>query len=119
MNRRLKSAALLTVVVLMGGLSCRTMQKATGTQEAFLSAAPDKVVEAAKDAIKGLELTIVSSSASKVDGQITARTAQDKAITVKVLREGDERSRMTVKIGTLGDRAIGEAIISETKKRLE
>ncbi len=109
----------VTFCVLLVPLACRTVQKVTGTQEAFLQATPDRVVAAAEAALNELELTVVSSHASKVDGRITARTAADKSITVKVKRESDTTSRMTVKIGVVGDKPISEAIISETRKRLE
>ena len=95
------------------------MRKASGIQEVILQASPQRVVSATQAAMKALSLTVLSAESSGVDGLVTARTAQDKKITVKVFRDGDTTSRVTIKVGLLGDKPIGSAIIAETKKRLE
>ncbi len=121
MNKELRRTALvaLTVVAALAPLSCRTVRKATGTQEVFYQASPDRVVVATEAAMKALDLTVIRAVHSKIDGKIVGRTAQDKQITIRVKRQGDEMSRVAIKVGYLGDKAIGHAIIAETKKRLE
>lgn len=110
---------LLCAVAFLAPLSCQTVQKATGTRMALMQGTPDRVVQAAETALKELKLTVYTAESSKVDGQIKAETAQGKGITVNVHREGDSHSRMTVKVGHLGDKSISQAIIAETRKRLE
>ena len=109
----------MTVAAALAPLSCRTVRKATGTQEAFFQASPDRVIVATEAAMRELDLTVIHAVHSKIDGKIVGRTAQDKQITIRVAREGDEMSRMAIKVGYIGDKAIGYAIIAETKKRLE
>lgn len=121
MNRELRRTVLvaLTVAAALAPLSCRTVRKVTGTQEVFYQASPDRVVAATEAAMKALDLTVIHAVHSKIDGKIVGRTAQDKQITIRVEREGDEMSRVAIKVGYIGDKAIGHAIIAETKKRLK
>ena len=121
MTRELRRVALvaLTVAAAMAPVSCRTVRKATGTQETFFHASPDRVIAATEAAMKELDLTVTYAVSSKIDGKIVGRTAQDKQITIRVERETDEVSRVTIKVGYIGDKAIAHAIIEETKKRLE
>ena len=121
MNKELRRTALvaLTVAVALAPVSCRTVRKVTGTQEVFYQASPDRVVAATEAAMKALDLTVIHAVHSKIDGKIVGRTAQDKQITIRVERQGDEMSRVAIKVGYIGDKAIGHAIIAETKKRLK
>ena len=121
MNRELRRTVLvaLTVAAALAPLSCRTVRKVTGTQEVFYQASPDRVVAATEAAMKALDLTVIHAVHSKIDGKIVGRTAQDKQITIRVERQGDEMSRVAIKVGYIGDKAIGHAIIAETKKRLK
>lgn len=118
-NLRRSVLVALTLAAALAPLSCRTMKKATGTQEVFLQASPERVVAAVEAAMKELSLTVLTVESSGVDGLITARTAQDKSVTVKVNRQNDDLSRVTIKVGVIGDKPIGSAIIAKTKKRLE
>lgn len=115
----LSMGIVLAAIVASGCKSVgRATQKATGTYDALLSGTPDKVVEAAKAALGELKIHVDSANATKLDGEILARTAQDKSITIKVTSEGQDVSRMTVKVGTVGDKKISKSILDETKKRL-
>jgi hypothetical protein len=98
---------------------CKTAAKATGTHYARFAAEPDQVVEAAKGALDELELQTLSSSATKLDGQIVAQTAQGKKVTIKVNKEAEGVSKASIKVGTVGDKAISEAIIEKTQERLK
>lgn len=106
----------LTAAFLVPG--CRTAKRVVGTYEVFLPGNPERVVAAAKDALSELKLTYVSSSATAVDGKLRALTAQNKEITIKVKREEEGVSKFSVRVG-MGDKAISNAIIDETKKRLK
>lgn len=104
-------------LVLLSG--CQTFKKATGTHYAHMSATPDRVVKAAEAALEELEFKLVSASGTKLDGRIKARTAQGKDIIIMVEKEGDNVSKVTVKVGTLGDETISLAIIEKTKEHLK
>ncbi len=120
MKRTLRMMLVPGLLLVLAGCpaGCRTMQKAAGTRDVMLSAAPDKVVEAVKGAFTELKIQHVSSSATKLDGEVVGKSGTDKDITVKVKSEGEKVSRMTVKVGTMGDKVISDSIIAETKKRI-
>jgi len=98
---------------------CQTAQKVTGTRFAHFSADPDQVVEAAKEALDELDLQMISSAATKLDGQIEAKTAQGKTVSITVEKEGEGVSKVGVKVGTFGDETISNAVIEKTRARLE
>jgi hypothetical protein len=106
-------------VLLLAVPGCQTTKKVTGTHYAHFSASPDQVVAAAEKALAELELQTISSSSSKLDGWIEARTAQDKKVEIKVKLEGEGVSKASVKVGALGDETISEAIIQKTRAQLE
>lgn len=98
---------------------CQTIKKVTGTHYAHMSATPDRVVKAAEAALEDLEFKLVSASATKLDGRIKARTAQGKDIIIMVEKEGEDVSKVTVKVGTLGDETISLAILEKTREHLK
>ncbi|MCO6437484.1 MAG: DUF3568 family protein [Phycisphaerae bacterium] len=107
----------LGLCVLLSG--CQTVKKATGSYEAYMQADPERVVSAARASMEELGLIGVVAQSTKLDGELSARTAQDKTVTVSVQREGEDVSRMTVRVGTFGDKAMSQTIIRKTMDRLE
>jgi L-fucose isomerase-like protein len=95
------------------------MKKMTGTYEVSLAAEPDHVVAAVEAALKELELGTVTASATKLDGEVSAKTAQDKDVKIKVKRSGEGVSSMSVHVGAFGDETISNAIIAKTKEHLD
>lgn len=116
-ERSIGGLMMVVVLAAMGG-GCKTMSKATGTYDVMLSAAPDQVVDAVKQALGDLKINVAGASATKLDGEVNARTAQGDDITIKVNSEGEGVSRMTVKVGTLGDKTISQSIIDNTQKHM-
>jgi hypothetical protein len=106
-------------VLLSACAGCQATKKVTGTHYTHFSADPDQVVAAAEQALAELELQTISSSASKLDGWIEARTAQGKKVAIKVKQEAEGVSEVSIKVGTLGDRTISEAIFEKTRVQLE
>lgn len=98
---------------------CKTAKEVVGTYEMQLKATPPEIVAAAEDAMKELELEVDESRSSQLDGIVTAKTAQGQEIKVSVKREGDDDSRISVRVGALGDAGISNTILEKTKKKLE
>lgn len=116
-----KICVVLSSVALMGflGTGCAATKKTVGvSHEVQLAAEPDAVVTAAKAALTDLKMEMVAGTGTKVDGVVTARTAQGKDVTIKIKSTGDKVSTMTVQVGAMGDSAVSDAIIAGTKKRL-
>lgn len=111
--------ALPVLMLLAAALSgCQTAKKVVGTYEEQLKATPPEIVAAAQDALEELDLEVEESRSSQLDGIVTATTAQGQEIKVSVKREGDEQSRISIRVGALGDSGISNTILEKTKKNL-
>lgn len=118
----------LAIAVGMLGVSatipgCSTSQpgakNVAGTITANVGAAPDKVTEAAKDTLEELKLNNIQASSTKVDGKVTARTAQDTAVNISVASAGDNVSAVEIRVGTLGDKAMSMQILEGIQNRVK
>jgi ABC-type glycerol-3-phosphate transport system substrate-binding protein len=109
------------VAMMVAGLmltGCQGMKEAAGTYEAYLQGTPQQVVGAAKTALDDMDMKFVTHAATSMDGSVSAKTAQNKQIDIKVTKAGDNVSKMSVRVGVLGDQSISDAVIRETKERL-
>lgn len=100
---------------------CRAGEGVTnvmGSYETFVAATPDEVAEAAVATINELDLVLIDKSATKLDAQVLARSAQDEPITIKIDREGNNVSKVRVRAGTVGDEDWSLQIIEGIKRRL-
>ncbi len=109
--------ALAAAAALLTG--CSQAKEATGTYEAYFSANPEQVVAAARDTLEDLKFRSITATATAVDGELIAYTGQDKKVHIKVDGEGATVSKLSVRVGTLGDERISNTIIENTKARLD
>ena len=87
--------------------------------EAVIHAQPPAVVAAAESALGEMDVVILGQSSSELDGVLTARTAQDKKVTIKVKRQTDKTSTVSIRVGTFGNEPLSRNILDRMKKRLE
>ena len=113
-------AALTLSVAAIGG--CKTDQMGVtntlGSYTTNVDAAPEKTTKAAKKALEELNFVAISVTSTKVDGRVTAKTAQDTDITVSIEQAGDNVSKVCVRVGTGGDPAVSTQIIEKIKSNL-
>jgi hypothetical protein len=89
-----------------------------GTYTAMVDSRPDKVTNAAKKAVEQMQLTDVTSTATKIDGKVTAMNAQKDAVTINVEQAGENVSKVTIRVGTTGDEAVSKQILDKIKSNL-
>ncbi len=89
-----------------------------GTYVARIKGEPDKVTAAAKAALDDLQFKFVMATNSKVDGYLTAKTAQNDDVVVKINSAGADLSKVEVKVGAFGDEGISLRIISGIQSKL-
>lgn len=118
-NRKGVRNLAFVLVGLTGAVGCQTTRQVTGTRFEHFSANPDQVVEAAKAAAEELQLQMITATSSKVDGKLSAQTAQGKTVTIEVNREAEGVSKVAVKVGALGDEAVTNALLEKTRARLD
>lgn len=106
----------------IGLTGCATGEPGTknyvGTYTTNIDARPDKVANAAKQALEDMALKNITVSSTKVDGKLEATTAQNDKVTVKIDQAGENVSEVSIRVGAFGDEAISKQIISKTKDHL-
>jgi hypothetical protein len=105
-------------VVAAGAAGAGTVAYIQGEFSATLDADPPRVIQAAESALSDLSIHVISSSSSGVDGEVTARTATDRGIKIKVARESDQRSKIGIRVDTFGDEALSREIYDKIKAKL-
>ena len=117
---RLSLAAIGLVVTLLVG--CKTVgSEATYNLfalEALVSATPEQITEAAKATLEDMKLILVSADSTGLDGQIIAKTARKKKVTVTIMRQARNVSHVKIQVGRLGDEATSILILERIKERL-
>ena len=89
-----------------------------GELEATLPGTPQAVVQASEAVLKDMEMREITSSATGVDGKVTAKTALDKKLEVTVKRHDDKTSKISIRVGAFGDQQMSRDILERIKARL-
>ncbi len=109
-------------LLLLTSTSCTTTQPgatdALGNYSTNVNASPDKVTNAADKACQDLKLINVSSNSTKVDGKVTAKTAQGEDVNIEIAQAGQDQSSVTVRVGATGDPAISKEIVDQIRSNL-
>ncbi len=74
---------------------------------------------AARKAVESLKLTSVTSQATAVDGIVTARTAQGDDVKISIDRDGDNVSKVSIRVGTWGDESTSLSIIEKMRETIK
>jgi hypothetical protein len=118
------------VLICMFGLSvlllvlngCATDQpggtNTLGDYSTNVAAAPDKVTTAASKACDDLKFQNINASGTKVDGKVTAKTAQGDDVIITISQAGDSVSKVSVRVGTTGDQAVSKQIVDRINSHL-
>ena len=75
----------------------------------------DKAWDASQAAMKDLEFTILNKSKDGLQGELTARTAADKRIVIKLKRVTDSATEIRIRVGTFGDESMSQLIRDKIK----
>jgi hypothetical protein len=95
-----------------------TVTPVQGDYSTNVSAAPDKVTTAAQKACADLKLNNINGNGTKVDGQVTAQTADGKDVTISIAQAGEDVSKVTIHVGTTGDEAISKQLVDRFNSHL-
>jgi len=123
----MKTAALILSILSLGAVvsiqaGCSTDQPGATTALGYYStnvdSSPDKVTTAASKACADLNLSNINSSGTKVDGKVTAKTAQGEDVTIDIAQAGDSVSKVTIRVGAAGDDAVSKQLVDRIKSHL-
>jgi len=121
---------LLTFAAVLGILACSQLgcasAKGVGDEKTSMFSGTQTILygdcvavtNAAKSVAEELQLTLVASSASGLDGKVIARTAKNTKVTVDVKTAGDNFSRVTIHAGGFGDKTIQKTYLERIKAKL-
>ncbi len=123
----MKTAYLAVSIISLGFFlatigGCQTdspgVKNTLGTYSAMVDASPDKVTKAATASVKDMKLMDIVSDGTKIDGKVTAKTAQNDVVTINVEQAGENVSKVTIRVGATGDEAVSKQILDRIKKNL-
>ena len=101
------------VVVIAGAAGAGTVAYIRGGLSATLNERYDRVIGASNEAVDKLELAKIGEAKDAFSTVITARTAEDKKVTIKLTKEGDKTTKVQIRIGIFGDEEKSRAILEK------
>lgn len=90
----------------------------SGKLTATLEASLDRSYDAARAALKDLELPEASTTKDAFEGKIVAKTADAKDVTVHLESKGEKVTDISIRIGTFGDEHKSTAILAKIREKL-
>lgn len=89
-----------------------------GYYSTSVDGAPDTVTAAAQKSAADLKLSDIVANSTKVDGKVTAKDAQGTNVTIDIKQNGDNVSKVTIRVGVAGDEAMSKQLMDGIKKHL-
>lgn len=106
------------VVLGAGAAGAGAMAYLRGELAGNLEARFSEASRAAEGAIKDLEFTLVENRGDALTRNITARTADDKKVEIKLSSVSSQLTKIQIRVGIFGDETISLAILERIKARL-
>jgi hypothetical protein len=106
------------VAALAGAAGAGTVAWVEGRLDSTLNAKFDDAAKAAGRAIKQLQFALINEQKDALGDKLTARTAEDKKIEIKVIPVGDLTSQVQIRVGIFGDEHQSLVILDKIKQNL-
>jgi hypothetical protein len=120
------SVFLIVLVLLSGGCAAALVGAGAGTVayirgdlEAVVESNIDATYQASVKALGQLEITPTSKAKDALTAKIVGRDADDKKVTIKLARTADNLTKLSIRIGLIGDETKSRIIYEQIKKNLE
>ncbi len=95
-----------------------TVGRVRGQDSVMLEASYDNAVTAAAAALKDLEFRNIDTKRDALVALITALTAEDRVIDIRISRQSEKVTRLQIRVGKLGDESLQKLITDKIKARL-
>jgi len=99
------------------GIAAGTAQYKMGTLKSVEPTSIDKVYDATLKAMEELKLAVLQKNVDSMSGEIVARDVADKKITITLNATTDGMTKLSIKVGMLGDEAKSRLIYEQIKKK--
>lgn len=106
------------LVVAAGAAGAGTVAYIRGELDATVSASLDRMDVAANAALQELQFVKVNESRDALAADITARTALDKKISIRLTKTGDTMTRIQIRVGLFGDETVSRTLLDQIRDNL-
>ena len=109
------------VLFVVGGAAAAgvgTYAYVNGESKETEAASLDKTWAAAQATMKEMEFPVITQQKDAFSGELTARNAADKKITISLKRLSDHATEVRVRVATFGDEALSRLVIDKIRGRL-
>lgn len=106
------------MAVAVAGATAAGVVWVRGALETNLDRDLGRVHDAAVSAVEDLEFALVSKRKSGVDGEVVARTALDKRVSITLKQVTQNTTKISIRVGLMGDEAMSQVILERIRKRL-
>jgi len=89
-----------------------------GELESTLDAPLDRTWRATQTAMKDLKFAVTKEQKDALQAELTARTAADKKVLVKLVKLTNNTTEVRVRVGTFGDESLSRLILEKIKANL-
>lgn len=107
------------LLLAVGGGTAGTVAYVKGDSEAILDGDTKTVTTASEQALKAMELHVISAESTGFDGRINARTAGDTKVVVVVKRYGENLSKVSVRVGNFGNEAMQTSLLEKIRANVK
>lgn len=108
-------------LLLLGGAAAAgagTVVYVRGELQTTVDATLDGAWRASRDALKDLQMPVTAETKDGLTGKLTARTAGDKKVTIRLKKVTDTTTDLSIRMGTWGDETASRQLLEQIKKRL-
>jgi hypothetical protein len=98
------------VVVAVGAAAAGTVAYVQGDLESTEPKNIEVVYSAALLAMEQLELSVISKAKDSLSGEIIARDAQDKKISIRMTASSTQTTKLSIRVGTFGNETKSQQI---------
>jgi len=112
------SAAPGCFLVAAGAAGAGSVAYVRGELDAHLGSPLDAVANATDNAIAQLQLAKISETRDAFSAKILARSAEDEKIDVTIVKEADNLTKVSIRIGVFGKEEKSRAILDKIKASL-
>lgn len=107
------------LLIAAGAGTAGTVAYVKGDTDAVIDADTKTVTAATEQAMKDMELHVISREATGFDGRVNGRTAGDTKVVVVVKHYGEKLSKVSVRVGNFGNEAMQTALLEKIKDNVK
>lgn len=106
------------LAVAAGAAGAGAVAYVQGRLDATLNAGYEKSVAAADQAIRDLQFAKISEKQDALEAIFVARTAGDRKVEIKILKDTSESSKAQIRVAVFGDEALSLTVLDKIKANL-